>query len=214
MRILVAGLALAAVVAAAGVTARAQPKPPYPAGESVQQALRLEASKDYIGVIQLMLARLAEHPDDLVARAIRGNAYIGLGDYTDAMADHDAVLKVVPTDVGALINACWVRALANVELDRALTYCDAATKDAAAHRRAAGAFDTRGFLHYRRGEYALAVADYSSALKAAKFASALYGRGLAELRLGKEAAGREDMAAALKLDPAIANTYAKRGAVP
>jgi len=35
---------------------------------------------------------------------------------------------------------------------------------AAVKSRAFAALDTRGFLHYRRGEYDLAVADYDAAL--------------------------------------------------
>jgi tetratricopeptide (TPR) repeat protein len=215
MRTLVAGLALAAVVAGAGLAAHAQPKPPYPKTEANRAAFDLLAKKDFAGAVLKANQALAESPDDLVALAARGEAYSGLGDFPRAMADHDAVLKMVPNDVGALINACWVRALANVELDRALTYCDAATKGAAAFRRAGSAYDSRGFLHYRRGEFALAVADYDAALKEIpRSAGTRYGRGIAKLRLGKMADGQADLAAALKLDPGVADTYAKRGAAP
>jgi tetratricopeptide (TPR) repeat protein len=215
MRTLVVGLALGALVAATGLPARAQPKPPYPATVANRQAFELLARKDFSGALLAANQALAESPNDLVALAARGEAYSGLGDFPRAMADHDAVLKTVPNDVGALINACWVRALANVELDRALTYCDAATKDAAAFRRAGAAYDTRGFLHYRRGEFTLAVADYDAALKEIpRYAGSRYGRGLAKLRLGKTAEGQADLAAALKLDAGIAETFAKRGVVP
>ena len=215
MRTVVAGLTLAAVVAAAGLAAHAQPKPLYPATVANRQAFELLAHKDFAGALLKANQALTEKPDDLVALAARGEAYGGLGDFPRAMADHDAVLKMVPNDVGALINACWVRALANVELDRALTYCDAATKDAAAFRRAGSAYDSRGFLHYRRGEFELAVADYDAALKEIpRSASPRYGRGIAKLRLGKVADGQRDLAAALKLDAGIAETYARRGAVP
>jgi tetratricopeptide (TPR) repeat protein len=205
---------LAAAALAIGAPAAAQ-TPPYPRSPPVDQAMRLEAAKDYAGALKLLDGVLTEHPDDLVARAVRGDAYLGLGDYARAMSDHDAVLAAAPHDQGALTNACWVRALANVELDRALTYCDASVKDAAAHHRAGAAYDTRGFLHYRRGEFALAVADYDVAGRViSRSADPLYGRGLAKLRLGKTADGQTDLSAALKLDASIAETFAKRGAAP
>jgi tetratricopeptide (TPR) repeat protein len=152
-------------------------------------------------------------PGDIVGRAVRGNVYLEMGDYPRAMADHDIVLIQAPHDPGALTNACWIRGIANVELDRALTYCDEAVAHGPSRRFAA--LDTRGFVHFRRGEFGLAIDDYEAALKLhRRLASSLYGRGLARLRLGQEADGQADLAAAAKIEPGIAARYAGWGAAP
>jgi hypothetical protein len=45
-------------------------------------------------------------------------------------------------------------------------------------------------------------------------ASARFGRGLAELKLGRTADGQADLALAAQLDPQIAANYAKFGVTP
>lgn len=42
----------------------------------------------------------------------------------------------------------------------------------------------------------------------------LYGRGIAALRLGRDAEGNADLAAAIKLDGKIAEEYARYGVKP
>ncbi len=77
------------------------------------------------------------------------------------------------------------------------------------------AYDTRGFLHLRRGEFALAVADYDRALRQyGKLPTSLFGRGLAKLRLGNEAEGRADLAKATKMDASVADNFANKGMKP
>jgi hypothetical protein len=44
--------------------------------------------------------------------------------------------------------------------------------------------------------------------------TSLYGRGLAELRLGEKPKGQDDLAAAEKLDSGIAQYFAKMGLAP
>ena len=57
--------------------------------------------------------------------------------------------------------------------------------------------------------------DYDAAArKQPGKAGDLYGRGIAELRLGRVADGQADIAAALKLDPKIADTFAGYGVNP
>jgi tetratricopeptide (TPR) repeat protein len=179
--------------------------------EDVRTAMRLLDKKDYRGAIEAADKALKANPNDPVARATRGNAYLELGDYEHALVDHDAVLAQVGDDPGALGNACWVRALANTDLDRARVYCDKAV----AKRRSLADYDTRGFLNIRQGEFEAAIADYDQALKARpKTASTLYARGVAKIRLGREAEGRADMAAASQLQSDIAEVYARRGLRP
>jgi tetratricopeptide (TPR) repeat protein len=209
MRRIMAIVALAAALGAGVAAAQS-----YRVSDAVVRAMTLLQQKDYAGALAEADKAVARDPKDPVALATRGSIHAEMGNFQKAMADQDGVLAMQPKDPGALTNACWTRAAANVELDRALAYCDQAV--AAARSRRFAPLDTRGFLHYRRGEFDLAVADYDAALKDyhGRLASSLYGRGLAELRLGKEAEGHADLAAAVKAQADIAGIYAKRGATP
>jgi tetratricopeptide (TPR) repeat protein len=174
--------------------------------------MTLLAKKDYRGAIEAANRALKTSPHDPVAMATRGNAYIELGDYEHALMDHDAVLaQVGDSSPGALNNACWVRALANTDLDRARRYCDIAV----AMRRSLADYDTRGFLDIRQGRLEAAIGDYDSALRVRpKTASPLYARGWVKTKLGKVAGGQADIAAAQQLQPDIADVYARRGLAP
>lgn len=205
-------LAVCLVLAGTLLTSQLAQAQPYRFAPEVRRAMLLYDRGDYAGALAVIEKALAKDPRDAVALATRGNILIEIGDYERAKSDHDEVLRLAPRSGGALANACWVRALANVELDLALTYCNQAL--ALAGDKSPGTYDTRGFLYLRRREFALAKADYDAAFKGMRFASALYGRGLAALRLGEDAQGRADMAAAAKRDSTIAETYAKRGETP
>jgi hypothetical protein len=79
----------------------------------------------------------------------------------------------------------------------------------------AGAFDTRGLLNLRSGDFEAAWADYDVAVRAAPAsAHQLYGRGLAALRLGREEAGHADIAAAAALDASVVAAYQSYGVEP
>lgn len=183
----------------------------YPISKELRAAMRLLDQKDYRGAVEAANIALKANPSDPVARATRANAYVELGDYAHALVDHDAVLAQVGDDPGALVNSCWVRALANTDLGRARDYCDRAV----AKRPSLSAYDTRGFLDLRQGEFEEAIADYDKALRVRpNTASPLYARGVAKIRLGMVAEGRADMATATQLQPDIAELYVRRGLNP
>lgn len=183
----------------------------YRISDDAMAAMKLLDKKDYRGAVEAADRALKASPTDPIARATRGNAYVELGDYEHAMIDHDAVLAQVGDDPGALVNACWVRALANTDLDRARTYCDKAVVKRGSLRE----YDTRGFLDLRQGNFEAAISDYGNALQARpKTASPLYGLGVAKIRLGKVAEGQDDIARATRLQADIAQVYARRGMNP
>ena len=193
-----------------GLPARAQHLTPSHAAYEADTHSR---HKDYAGALAVLDRALAKTPNDAIALATRGYVYINLGDYIRATPDFDQALQLAPTNANALEGVCWVRALANTDLDRALAWCDESVR--LARQQIYAQYDTRGFLHLRRNEFALAVADYDAALKERpKLASSLYGRGIAKLRLGQAADGRADLARASRIEPGIAETYAKRGVAP
>ncbi len=194
-------------------SAGAERAQPYIMTDLVAAAQQMAARKDFAGALKRLDEDLEAVPGDIVGRAVRGNVYIAIGDFPRAIADHDIALSMAPHEPSALINACWARALGAVELDRALSYCDEAV--AGARTRAFAAYDTRAFLHYRRGELLAAQADYDAALRLhRRLASSLYGRGIVKLRLAQEADGRADLAAAEKIEPGIAERYAAWGVRP
>lgn len=75
--------------------------------------------------------------------------------------------------------------------------------------------DRRALVYLRLGRFKDAIRDYDAALdRNPVIATSLYGRGLAKLRLGEQAQGEADLAAAQKLDSGIARLFAGVGLAP
>ncbi|HKR87355.1 MAG TPA: hypothetical protein VJS38_04210, partial [Phenylobacterium sp.] len=111
----------------------------------------------------------------------------------------------------ALSTRAWVRALAGHDLAAALADADAAVAGAP---QLAEVHDIRGLVRLRRDEPAQALGDYQAALKLRPaMVSALFGRGLAEKRLGN-AAAQEDLDHAAAVDPKVAGNFARYGLSP
>jgi tetratricopeptide (TPR) repeat protein len=142
----------------------------------------------------------------------RGQAYALKHDSGMAIGDFDKALQMQPNVEAYLYARCMIRAAAAIELDRSLADCNRALQispDSAAD------YDARGFAHFKRGEFPLAISDTSQAIQRdPRRASAFYIRGLAELRGNQTAAGNADLRAAQGLDPHVADYYAKWGIRP
>ena len=86
-----------------------------------------------------------------------------------------------------------------------LADCNTALKLVRGRQIVAEVRDSRGFVWFRKGDMAKAIADYDAALALApRMAETLYKRGLAKNRQAqnnKGENGKADIAAALKLDP-------------
>ncbi len=108
-------------------------------------------------------------------------------------------------------NLCWARATVNIDLDKALQYCDTSI---ALNRNVAN-LNSRGLVHFRRNEFAAAIDDYNAALiLSPKYNSSKYMRGIAKLRAGKTEEGKADIAEAVKVDPMVAERYDDYGIKP
>jgi len=118
----------------------------------------------------------------------------------------DAVIAAHRDDnqLGSLLNGrCWMRALANVDLAKALDDCNRALKRDGMR---AAYLDSRGLVHFRMGDFKAAIADYDSALKLEPdLAWTLYMRGLAKDALGPASAGKADRTAATALQADVAD---------
>ena len=102
-------------------------------------------------------------------------------------------------------NRCWERAVRGVELEFALSDCDRALTLAP---QSAQALDSRGLVHYKRGEFDAARADYEAALALEpNNGHFLFGRGLARDGLGDKAGAETDFAAAERAQPGVRQLY-------
>lgn len=179
---------------------------------------------------ELAIASRLAAPDANV-RLELGRFYGNIGDYPAAIAQIDQWLDnhQVPSDQATGLNArCWQRAVANRDLraaledcNRALSFQPKAEANTGSHIVQALApqdpatLDSRGLVYLRLGNLRDAVRDYNSALDTnPNLSDSLYGRGLAELRLGEEVPGQADLAAAEKLDAGIARRFASMGLTP
>jgi tetratricopeptide (TPR) repeat protein len=200
---------------------------PELARADLHKALEIDPANDELLRVRAYM-RLAEHdragaladaeaaarvtpPSSLDAAEV-ANLFERLGQPARAIAIYDAVIDAHREDsrLGTLLNGrCWVRALANVELDKALDDCNRAIRrdgDKAAY------LDSRGLARFRRRDFAAALADYDAALKLApQQAWSLYMRGMTKIALGQADAGKADQTAAAAISPDIAEEVASFG---
>jgi len=119
-----------------------------------------------------------------------------------AIANFDQWIAAHPDDSRqpvALNGRCWARALAGRDLPLALKDCDASLR----RMKSGTAFDSRGLVELRLGQYDRAIADYDAALKLnPRTAWSLYGRGLAKRHKGDPSA-QSDMDAAAAINPEL-----------
>jgi tetratricopeptide (TPR) repeat protein len=135
----------------------------------------------------------------------------GQGRFDEAIPRFSTALAMSPRDVRILSARCWARAGQGKDLAGALRDCDLALTIKPYN---SVAFDSRGLVHLRAGRYEAAISDYSSSLKwQSGRATALFGRGLAELRLERRTAARTDLLSARQHDPEIDDIYILAGAL-
>ena len=103
---------------------------------------------------------------------------------------------------------CWVRAKWGRELDKAQADCDEALR----LKQEAAFLDSRGLVELRSGSLDKAIADYSHALlERPGQPTSLFGRGLAEAKLGRTEQADTDLAAARKAYPKVDAEFAEWG---
>ena len=129
------------------------------------------------------------------------------GDWRRAIAEADRSLKLAPKDPDALNQACWVRGEVKRELERAIDFC---SKAIAEQPDSWIALDSRSFVYFQQGNFEKALADADAALaRHPASAQTLFLRGAVKLRLGRQAEGEADLAAARKLHPRIDAEYGR-----
>jgi tetratricopeptide (TPR) repeat protein len=157
-------------------------------------------------------AAIALYPNGAAIYFDRGQAHALKRDAGLAIADFDRALQMQPGVEAYLYARCMIRAAAAIELDRALADCNRAMQ---INPDSAADLDARGFVRFKRGEFAPAINDTSEAIRREpRRASAFYVRGLSELRSNQTAAGMADIRAAQAIDPKVSDYYAKWGIRP
>lgn len=142
----------------------------------------------------------------------RSDAYLGLKDYPKAIADADAGQKESAYDVQALNMQCWTRAVANVELDKALAACTEAIR---INKDDPAPFDSRGLVNLRLGKWAEAFEDYRVAARFLTMPYSRYGAGLAVIAHGGDIPRGEGLVAtALERDPKAGDQLNELGFTP
>ena len=105
-------------------------------------------------------------------------------------------------------NRCWARAILGgpqEQLKLALDDCDEAPR---LRPNDPFAFDSRGFVYLKMGNFEKAIADYDqSILLGGERADSLYGRGIAKLKKGDADGGNKDIMVAMKKRPDVAEEY-------
>ena len=147
---------------------------------------------------------LTLHPGDKMAYADLSLIHAARHDYAAAAADEAAILKTQPHSAPDLNNRCWFLAL-DGKLNEALGYCQQALQITP---NDPATLDSTGFVYLRLQNNQQAIHYYNLALKAdPKMASSLYGRALAEQKVGEDKQAKADMALAKHYDPNIEKDF-------
>jgi tetratricopeptide (TPR) repeat protein len=161
-----------------------------------------EAIKDFDAVIQM-------NRNDPYAFFNRGFAHFGRREYELALIDYSTALDLDPTMGQAYLNRCLTRTIQGMELVKALADCDQALK---LLPLSIPARETRGFIYLKLGDPAIAATEYEAALQMdANRPLALYGLGLARIRMSRKDEGAAKQAAAVALSPDIAKQFSTYG---
>jgi tetratricopeptide (TPR) repeat protein len=153
---------------------------------------------------------IARKPDYEQAFFARGASYLMLKQLQPAIQDFNKVIALKPNDAAAFFS----RGTAYLQLtqyqqaipdfDRSITL-----------RPDGVTFNNRGYCYFQLGQFQKAIEDYDRAIALTPgSARILYIRGIAKLRSDDKPGGNADIAAAVALEPKIAEQYAALGVKP
>jgi tetratricopeptide (TPR) repeat protein len=139
----------------------------------------------------------------------RGRSYEDMGDFDRAIVDYGEAIQLNPKYAEAFNARCHVRAVVGRNLQQALSDCNESLQLWPLNTIT---LDARGFVYLKLGQFYNALGDYDAVLRSApKTARALYGRGIAKLRMGDVAAGNSDILKAKAIQGDIADEFARNG---
>ncbi len=148
----------------------------------------------YVDALAAYASAIAAAPDDAGAYVQRADLFVSLGHPELAARDYRVAVRIKPDDVRIQNGLCRNLALANHDLEGALTACDAAVRLAP---RDPVVLATRGYLQLRRGNWEKAEKDFAAALDLSPASpDEMYGHGIARIHLGQARAGLDEMSSA------------------
>ena len=164
------------------------------------------------GALEDFDAALALSPDNPDVLIRRGDAQVRLRRFDDAVQSYSRAIALDRRSAVAYEKLCRVETILGRDLAAARADCDRALELAPRGTAStASLLQTRGLLFLKLGVPTLAVTAYDEVLALdPNDALALYGRGVARLRLG-DAAGAGDKQAAEAIDPEVAAQFSAYG---
>lgn len=157
-------------------------------------------------------AALRLKPQDDEDRAGFAQSLSGQGLFSQAVVQYRKAVVLAPAKAPYWSGLCWARAGTGRQLDLALKDCNRAL---AIQPDAAGALNSRGLVYLRMKYFGRAISDYSASLAAGPLqASARFGRGLAQLYVGRIRQGGADILEARRRDADVDDLYILLGVLP
>lgn len=183
---------------------------------ALSEALALRASMrtasgDRSGALVDLLALDNALPPSSHLREGMAQTYVELELVPDALRQWELWTSTHRADahLATVLNSrCWLRARLNLDLKLALEDCKAAVNQ----EREEPAFrDSLGWTYLRLDDAKAAVKTFDAGIELKPTPFSLYGRALAQQRLGNADGARRDLAAARKLRPGIDEAVRKAG---
>lgn len=151
-------------------------------------------------------------PNDAENQAGYAQSLSGQGRFAEAVPRFEIALRIAPKDIRYLSASCWARAGEGSHLDLALRDCDTAIKISPQYPTA---LQNRGLVRLKQKNWNAAIKDYSAALaQEGHRATALFGRGFADLQIGETARAAADIRTARQFDPGIDDLYILQNVLP
>jgi len=164
------------------------------------------AQKEQAKALQELQAAVAKYPSDTGSLTYLGDAYLATKDTTKAMASYRLAIKADARNAVATNNLAWLlmeRAQSASELSESLSLAETAVK---IEPNYVDALVTLGLVHYRRADYAKAIAELSKARKLAPTRMDIAAHlGLAYAKAGSKPQALTELRAALASKTPIAN---------
>jgi tetratricopeptide (TPR) repeat protein len=202
--------------------ARASAGEVEPALADADEALRLQPELTDALIFRARLRLRAQHFEDARADFAaaeasapgryelplqEATAYAGAGHFPLALELLNRWIAAHPEDerrYDAMNERCLVRGMLGIDLDAALSDCNAVRRHVSANSQI---LFNRGIVQLRRKQYDKAISDFNDTLDLQpRLARARYARGLARIAKG-DRSGSEDLQAALALEPSVAKLF-------
>lgn len=155
---------------------------------------------------------IALDPTDATAFGARGDLESRNWQLDAAIADYQKATQLRPGDFLGWKSLCLTRALANKDLTQALSECSHALE---LDRSAWGAHDATGLIKLRLADYPGAIDAFTRALSfQSNLATSLYGRAMAEEKMGNHQAANQDFYNARAQRSDIDSLFTRMGLSP